>query len=111
MTLPLSQYVKVKDRYCIHYVGPNDEYIDQLIHIRPAIEEDLPGIKIYICCRVGLEYLKEKYERLIVESEFDKNEVAYVRYLDDQKAVWKLIVESYLPKTKASFLRVFPKEC
>lgn len=109
--LPFPQYAKVKDRYCIHYVGTNDEYVNQLLSVRPAIEQDLPGIQIYICCRVGLSHLKEQYEHVFLESEDYKSEVAYVRHLDGQNPVWHLITEDYLPKAKEAFMRVFPNAC
>ena len=108
--MPFPQYVKVKDRYCIHYVGPKDEYIDQLLQIRQAIEEDLPGIQVYLCCRAELSHLKER-GHLFLESENYKDEVAYVRYLDGDRAVWRLITESYLPKTKEVFMQLFPNAC
>jgi hypothetical protein len=80
MSLPLNQYVKVKDRYCISYLGPSKEYIQLLSYLRPAIEAELPGIQIYLCCRK--EFLPNT-ERVFDLSELNKkkNEMAYIREL------------------------------
>ena len=80
MTLPFHQYVKVKDRYCIYYVGPCSEYLLLLSYIRPAIEAELPGIQIYLC---GADHQLPEGNRIFGISELDakRNEMAYVREL------------------------------
>jgi hypothetical protein len=76
--LPLNQYAKYKDRYCITYLGPNGEYLLLLSYLRTAIEAELPGIQIYLCGREGL---LPQIERVFgdLELEEKKKEMAYVR--------------------------------
>ena len=80
MTLPLNQYAKFKDRYCISYSGPSKEYLHLLSYLRPAIEAELPGIQIYLC---GRKECLPDTERVFEISEIEqkRNELAYIRDL------------------------------
>ena len=62
--LPLTQYSKVKDRYCITYLGAANEYLLLLSYLKPAIEAELPGLQLYLCGR---------------DETVEKNEVAFIR--------------------------------
>ncbi|MHA2043247.1 MAG: hypothetical protein ACW99G_00550 [Candidatus Thorarchaeota archaeon] len=77
MPLPLMQYAKIKNNYCICYFGPADEYIVQLLYLRPLIEEKLPGIKIHIGCRDGLSYLANQNERMEIKSTIKEKKRSY----------------------------------
>ena len=76
--LPLKQYIKIKNRYCISYLGPADEYLLLLSYIRPAIEAELPGIEIYLC---GRDDALPPGDRIIAISDFKKEEMAFVKEL------------------------------
>ena len=81
MAFPYPEYVKIKDKYCISYLGHNDEYIIQLINIRDAIQKELPGIQLYICCNDRLSDLKTSYSNILLSDELRKNKknFAYIR--------------------------------
>ena len=81
--IPLSQYAKVKNRYCICYFGPSREYFEHLISIRPIIEKELPGIEIYLVCRDSFLYLAENQARIMNQSKLVemKWQFGYIREL------------------------------
>jgi hypothetical protein len=81
MSCAFPQYAKIKDNYCCLYLGNNAEYVVQLKILRPSIEKQLPGLKLYIACRDSLFYLLENEPRVIRSSEVDsfKHKFAYVR--------------------------------
>ncbi len=101
MAFPFPQYAQIKDRYCISYTGSHIEYTIQLLHLRPAIEQELPGIQIWICCPDHLSYLATSYERIVYATEIQerKKEFAYIRQLKGsqiQHPIWELLEESKL---------------
>lgn len=54
MNLHLPKYREVKDKYCICYFGPCNEYIAILLGLRKQAEDQLPGIQLYIGCKDDL---------------------------------------------------------
>jgi hypothetical protein len=64
-------------------LGNNAEYLVQLKLLRPAIEQQLSGIKLYLCCRDSLYYLLDDSPNTLPESELYhfKNRFAYIREL------------------------------
>jgi len=70
--IPFAKYAEVKDKYCACYFGPNRRHLLRLVAVRPYIEEELPGIEIYIGCRDDLFYLVENEERILKESDVVK---------------------------------------
>ena len=83
MALPLPQYAKVKDNYCIAYFGNNKEHLIQLKLLRPLMEATFPGVKVYLSCREDSLYLLKDEERIITREELkdNKNSFGYVREL------------------------------
>lgn len=49
--LEFEKYAKIKDHYCICYFGPSDEYLLQLKLLKPIIESQFLGIKVFFGCR------------------------------------------------------------
>jgi len=101
MAFPFPQYAQIKDRYCISYAGSHREYIVQLLYLRPAIEQELPGIQVWICYPDHLSYLVRGQERIIPASNIQekKREFAYIRQLKGTPAehpIWGLLQESSL---------------
>ena len=47
MTVPLSHYLKIKDYYCISYLGDNEEIKNKLLEYKSLMDEDL-GLKIIL---------------------------------------------------------------
>lgn len=54
MNLPLPRYRSVKDKYCVCYFGPCDEYITLLHGLKGQAESQLPGLRIYVGSREHL---------------------------------------------------------
>lgn len=48
------EFVKIKDKCCIFYKGPDIEYVSQLISILPHLEKHYKGLDIWIACREKL---------------------------------------------------------
>ena len=97
--IPLPEYAKIKDNFCIAYYGYNKEYLVQLRLLRSTIEEAFPGIKIYLCSRDELTYLFKQEPRTLSKSELwtNKNQFAYVREISYKNAghpVENLLAES-----------------
>ncbi len=65
MSIPFNDYAKFKDRYCLTYLGPANEYLLQIQALRPQIESQLPGVGVYIGYKDGLEYLFESQDRIV----------------------------------------------
>lgn len=49
--IPFTKYADIKDRYCICYFGPNDEYLFLLKILKPIIEKKFQNLKITIGCK------------------------------------------------------------
>ena len=79
MPIDYNHYLKVKDNYCVCYYGVFNEFILQLIYLRPAIEQELPGIQLYISCKDELNY--QDSDRIVPQSKLDKHRFAYIKSL------------------------------
>ena len=79
--IPLPEYVKIKDNYCIAYFGFSKEYLVQLRLLRPCMEAAFPGIQIYLCSRDDLTYLFKDEPRTLNKSTLmdNKKQFAYIR--------------------------------
>lgn len=49
--ISFTKYAKIKDFYCLCYYGNSDEYLLQLLLIKPFLENRFSGIKIRIGCK------------------------------------------------------------
>jgi len=54
MNLHLPKYREVKDKFCVCYFGPCNEYVALLLGLRPLVEAELPGLRLYIGCKDDL---------------------------------------------------------
>jgi len=54
MNVPLPVYASIKDRMCIAYLGHRADYAHQLQTCRPLIEQQLPGLSVYLSLRTEL---------------------------------------------------------
>ena len=79
--IPLPEYAKIKDNYCISYNGYSKEYVVQLRLLRPSMESTFPGVQVYLSCRDEYMYLLKGEERVVSRSQLkeSKNRFAYVR--------------------------------
>jgi hypothetical protein len=96
--IPLPKYVKIKDNYCVGYFGKEDEVILALKKARPFIEQELPGIKVYICCLDEKKHLLEGEDNFFGQDELRHRlaDMAYFRNLPDG-GVKELLEESSIP--------------
>lgn len=46
--MEFSKYAKIKNNYCICYLGNSDEYLVQLRLLLPILESKFPGLKIHL---------------------------------------------------------------
>jgi len=78
--IPLPEYAKIKDKYCIAYFGNCDEYLVQLKFLRPIMEKTYPGIQVYLACKPSaLEWLEG--EENVVTGTINHREFGYFREL------------------------------
>lgn len=70
MPIALEKYAEIIDHYCIVYIGPNQDYIKQLIAVRPTLEKQF-GISIFLALDKQQMYLVENEERVL-----DKEDLA-----------------------------------
>lgn len=99
MAIPISEYHRIKDRFCLAYFGDCAEYIVQLLCFRPQIEQSLPGTEIYIAHRKEHGYIVGDAPRTLTKEELGETirEYAYVREFRtsmDRHAVLSLMEES-----------------
>jgi len=102
MAVVLPHYAKIKDRYCIGYFGRSNEYLVQLLLLRPNIEKELPGIQIYIACMDEVFHLLDGHPHVLTYSQLRENELnfAYIRNLTcdlQSHPIEVLMVESEIP--------------
>lgn len=101
MPLPFTKYAEIKDRYCICYFGPCDEYIIQLLYLRPFIESELPGLEIHIGCRDSMSYLSGSHRRIAPKSQIKDEKLNYAHLIElkcnmGEHPVYKLLQDSRL---------------
>lgn len=83
MSVAYPEYVKIKDNYCCCYLGNTAEYVVQLKLLRPYIEKQLPGVRLYLSCRNSFFYLLEDEPRCLPANELNdyRRTFAYIREL------------------------------
>lgn len=68
--IEFAKYAKVKDRYCLCYFGPNEEYLLQLKLLKPVVERHFPGIVVGLGCRDDRAHILEGLSEFMKVSEF-----------------------------------------
>ena len=89
-----QRYLKIKNKYCIAYNGPFDEFIIQLLHVKPMIETQFPDLEVSIACR---DELSEELPGTISKSKMIEQDYPYIRSLQFdmiKHPVMQLIEES-----------------
>src|SRR6266576_2586087 len=67
--LGLANYAKIKNNYCVCYLGPCEEYLLQFKLLKPTLQFYFPGINIGFGCRDELSYIFEGEPLLMKSSE------------------------------------------
>lgn len=73
MSVSYKRYLEIKNKYCIAYFGVFNEFIFQLIHLIPILEEQFPELDLYIACK---NELISNSDKLIPLSKLKKHEYA-----------------------------------
>ncbi len=71
--IPLPDYVKIKNRYCVAYGGDDRNVIKLISVAKSIIEKELPGIIIIPCFKENLlssEISFEKINELVMDKSF-----------------------------------------
>lgn len=103
MAFPLPNYIKIKNKYCLAYFGHCNDYVVELLLLRPSIEVALPGIEIHLCCRDRAFHLLQGQKNVIPESQIGemKWEFAQVKEitcdLSKGHPIESLLTESDIP--------------
>lgn len=70
----------MRNKYCVAYYGPYNEFIWQLIYLKPIIEKQLPDLQLYISCKDEMKaYLDADY--IISQSDLTNHLFVYIRKL------------------------------
>lgn len=98
MTTPFTQYVDIKDNYCLAYFGEDEIMLDKIYQAKQYIEKELPGLKIFILCK---DLFKVKYDLpdFIFESKMAeyKGKMACFRNLEKKEDLFAILIESKIP--------------
>lgn len=110
MPIDLPSYSKIKNRYCISYFGPKDEYVKQLRWARPYILKKYPELEIYIACKESAMHLLEGEAKVLDQKTLQskRRSFAHIRQLkydmsNKTNPVKKLLDESDIPYPKEIF--------
>ena len=84
MIIALPHYSKIKNNYCVGYFGQKDEVLLKLLAARPNLENQFPGLQLYICCLDEKAALVGE-DKVILKSQLDSGlkQVAYFREISD----------------------------
>lgn len=101
MPKSFHKYVLNKDNYCCCYLGNSPEYVIFLKLLKPQIESQLPGLKLWISCIDEFQYLIEGESNSLTLSELNKRqeEFSHIRELrnsHEMHSILKLMIESKL---------------
>lgn len=96
MATPLSNYIDIKDKYCIGYFGSDRSLLSDMLNARKFIEKEFPGLQIYIACKNEMQDLAMGGKNVILESNMLSftGKVAYFRILEEKSDLIKLLEES-----------------
>lgn len=94
MTIPLSDYIKVKDNYCIAYLGDDQHTLDKLILNRDKLQKMYPGVQIYLCVKDELVNFNYLHHPIVPLSKLNKKAFAFIREISD--------VEEFLQESELS---------
>jgi hypothetical protein len=92
MPTPFPHYVRIKDNYCCLYLGNAPEYVVILRLLKPQIEKQLPGLKLWIGCRDEFKYLLAGESQVVLLSELEKrkNEFSHIREIRNNASTHSL---------------------
>lgn len=94
MTVPFTQYLDIKDKYCLAYFGDDKELLSKILEAREYIEKELKGLKIFIACKDTSVLQGER--NIIFESTmpYFKGKIAHMCNLEKKDDLKSLLVSA-----------------
>ncbi len=99
MTAPFTQYLDVKDNYCLAYFGEDKDMLQKMLLSRDNIEKELKGMKIFIACKDTMKSVVHGKRNIILESKMGdfRGKIACFRKLEEKSDLKSLLEESKVP--------------
>lgn len=94
MTAPFTQYLVIKDTFCISYFGEDKEFINSIRYAKKQIELEFPGIKAVLIFQDQFTKEGDVPESKMADL---KGKVAFVRQLEEKQDLKKLLEDAKLP--------------
>ncbi len=84
VAMELSRYEQIKNNYCVLYLGDSIEYLRQLSADRPAVEQQFPGLKVFIGCKDEYTELLSEFANILSATELrsGKAPITYIRRIE-----------------------------
>jgi hypothetical protein len=102
----LTNYVKIKDNYCLCYFGNNKEHVMWLKYVRPMLEKTHPDINIYLATNERLFSLLEGENRVLRRQDLTRKEklnFAHIRELKQDVNSDVNVVEEFIKECGLNF--------
>ena len=102
MTVPFTQYLEIKDNYCLAYFGEDIDFLNKMLDARHYIERELPGLQVFIACKDMFQRIAEDRANIILESKMMdyKGKMAHTCNLEKKDDLKALLLESKIPIPK-----------
>lgn len=78
--MPLTEFVLIKNKYCLAYFGTSKEFLETLLETRKQMEKTFPNIEIWLGVNDSL--FSEAYEKTIPKSKITKNQFCHFREIN-----------------------------
>ncbi len=109
--MPFSRYARVKNNYCISYFGSANDYIVQLIKIRPRIQEAFPDVRIYIGCKDSLVDIIGKEEDILWLSTIKFGKLNFAHIYELKCNTREHPVEMFLEESNINYKSICKESC
>lgn len=99
MTTPFTQYVEIKDNYCLAYFGEDEIMLNKVFEAKEYIEKELPNLKVFVICKDLFKDKINNRSNVIFESKMGdyKGKMACFRNLEKKEELKAILVESKIP--------------
>jgi hypothetical protein len=92
--MSFQNYIKIKDKCAIYYLGSAYEYIIQLISLMPYIKETLSGLQIDVFCKDEIaSVIGAKFISVFQETKYDYGYILELTHDLDYHPVEKILKE------------------
>jgi len=102
MPIPFTQYLDIKDNYCLSYFGEDEQFLVKVLDARHYIERELPGLQVFIACKDIFKQIAEDRANIILESKMAeyKGQIANTCNLEKLQDLKSLLEDSKIPIPK-----------